>query len=217
MLAKLQYISQGATADAHVENITAALEAGCRWIQLRLKNGTTEELQNVSEKVKRLCASFNATFIINDHPHIAKAVDADGVHLGLQDMPVAEARKIIGEGKIIGGTANTFADVVQRYEEGCTYVGVGPFRFTTTKEKLSPILGPEGYASIISRMETEGIQLPLYAIGGITPEDMEALMQTGVYGIAVSGIITHHGNRKQLVEQLNSFLYAAIDNSRQAI
>jgi thiamine-phosphate pyrophosphorylase len=159
-----------------------------------------------------MLTAYKATLIINDHADIAKAVDADGVHLGLQDMPVIEAKKIIGEHKIIGGTANTFEHVIQRYNEGCHYVGVGPFRFTTTKEKLSPVLGLEGYDMLIKKQDAQGISLPIYAIGGIIPDDMEALMQTGIYGIAVSGTITNHQHKKQIVQQLNSFLYAEAFN-----
>ncbi len=207
MLHKLQYISGGATAEAQLENIQQALDAGCNWIQLRFKNVGEDELKIIAGKAKDLCTRYSATFVINDHPHIAKEVDADGVHLGLLDMPVAEAKKIVGN-KIIGGTANTFEDVMQRYQEGCTYVGVGPFRFTITKEKLSPILGAEGYASILEKLASQNISIPIYAIGGITPADVETLVQRGVYGVAVLGVITNSADKKQMVQQLNSFLYA---------
>ncbi|WP_457831822.1 thiamine phosphate synthase, partial [Staphylococcus aureus] len=84
-----------------------ALEAGCRWIQLRFKNADEEELKVTAQEVKKICSAFNAILIINDHPQIAQAVDADGVHLGLQDIGIDEARKILSKEKIIGGTANT--------------------------------------------------------------------------------------------------------------
>lgn len=214
MFPKLQYISQGNTAAEQLHNIKEALNGGCAWIQLRFKNASDETVIAVAEKVKELCIAYKATFIVNDHPSIAKAVDADGVHLGLQDMPVAEARKIIGSEKIIGGTANTFEDVVQRCNEGCSYVGAGPFRFTTTKEKLSPVLGTAGYASIISKMEKQEIEIPVYAIGGILPDDIEPIMQTGVYGIAVAGVITHHPDKKQIVHAIKSLVYAKAYDSR---
>lgn len=213
MLAKLQYISQGKTAREQLTNIGAALEAGCRWVQLRFKKASKDELLWIAQKVEYLCNTFHATFIINDHPHIAKAINADGVHLGFQDMQVAEARKIVGEGKIIGGTANTLEDVIQRYNEGCTYVGIGPFRFTTTKEKLSPILGLEGYAEIMTELRNRNICIPTYAIGGIQLDDIAAIINTGVYGVAVSGIVTHHPDKKTLLQQINSSLYGAVNHS----
>jgi thiamine-phosphate pyrophosphorylase len=116
-------------------------------------------------------------------------VNATGVHLGKTDMPPAEARRILGDGFIIGGTANTFEDIRRLTDEGVDYIGLGPFRFTATKKNLSPILGLEGYKDILSRCRAAGIALPVLAIGGITVDDIPALMQTGVSGIAVSSAI----------------------------
>ena len=214
MFSKLQYISQGATAIKQLHNIQQALGAGCNWIQLRYKNATTDDITALAKQVKKICTKYTATFIINDHPHIAKAVDADGVHLGLSDLSVSEAKKIVGTDKIIGGTANTLEHVLQRVEEGCNYIGLGPLRFTTTKEKLSPVLGLQGYKNIIDELAARQIQIPVYAIGGIVLEDIEAIMQTGVYGVAVSGIITHHPDKKLLMQQLNTFLYETVNHSR---
>jgi len=212
MFNKLQYISQGATAIEQYNNIYEALDAGCRWVQLRFKNASPVEITALSEKVKKLCAGYAATFIINDHPHIAKQVDADGVHLGLEDTSIKEAKTIVGN-KIIGGTANTIAHVLQRVEEGCSYIGLGPFRFTTTKEKLSPILGLEGYAAILNELSKQQIEIPIYAIGGIVAEDITDIIKTGVYGVAVSGIIKHHPDKKLLLQQLNTSLYETINHS----
>ena len=214
MFRKLQYISQGATASEQLNNIQQALDAGCNWIQLRFKNATTDDITALAKQVKKICTHYTATFIINDHPHIAKAVDADGVHLGLTDLSIGEAKTIVGADKIIGGTANTLEHVLQRVEEGCTYVGLGPLRFTTTKEKLSPVLGLQGYKKIMDELAQLQIQIPVFAIGGIVLEDMEAIMQTGVYGVAVSGIITHHADKKLLMQQLNTFLYETVNHSR---
>ena len=116
------------------------------------------------------------------------------MHLGKHDMPVAEARRLLGNGFIIGGTANTFDDVKMHYEAGADYIGCGPFRFTTTKKNLSPILGLEGYRRIVSQMKEAGINLPIVAIGGITREDIPAILQTGVTGVALSGTILRADN-----------------------
>lgn len=151
-----------------------------------------------------------ADYIINDNVYLAKKMDADGVHLGLTDMSILEARTILGETKIIGGTANTFEHILQRTSENCDYIGLGPFQFTTTKEKLSPILGLEGYRSIVEQMKAKNIQIPLYAIGGIQLENIESLMETGIHGIAVSGLITQNGQPKELITQLNEKLYVTI-------
>lgn len=213
MFSKLQYISQGETAAEQLHNIREAVDAGCKWVQLRFKNTLPEELTALAAQVKRICTDRGVTFIINDHPLIAKAVDADGLHLGLTDMRIDEARKIIGDNKIIGGTANTLQDVLQRVQEDCNYIGLGPFRFTTTKQKLSPILGLEEYKRINDELKLRQVSIPVYAIGGIVLEDATAIMQAGMYGIAVSGIITHHSDKKLLLQQINTVLYETIDHS----
>ena len=131
-------------------------------------------------RIQELCRTYEATFIIDDDVELVKKLKADGVHLGKNDMPIAEAREILGKDFIIGGTANTFDDVVSHYRAGADYIGCGPFRFTTTKKNLSPILGLEGYRSIVRQMRENGINLPIVAIGGITCEDIPAIMQTGI-------------------------------------
>ena len=207
---QLQYISQGNTVEEQVYNIHKALDNGCEWIQMRFKKNYSDDAFTLAEAVKMLCKEYLATFIINDNVYLAKQLDADGVHLGLSDMSVEEARLILGNTKIIGGTANTFEDVLQRTAENCDYIGLGPFQFTTTKQNLSPILGLEGYHSIIGQMKAKNIQIPIYAIGGITLENVESLMKTGIRGIAVSGMITQTENALQLINQLNDKLYVTI-------
>jgi thiamine-phosphate pyrophosphorylase len=204
MFSKLQFISQGATDKEQLHHIHEALDAGCEWVQLRFKNASPEDITALAEKVKELCTRYEATFIINDHPAIAKQVDADGVHLGLEDMSVGAARKIVGD-KIIGGTANTLSHVLQRVDEGCSYIGLGPFRFTATKEKLSPILGLEGYKIIMDELMERNINIPVYAIGGILLDDILPIMKSGVYGVAVSGAFTNHPNKKELIEEINDY------------
>ena len=210
MYNKLHYISQGNTVEEQLHNIHKALDNGCDWIQMRFKNQNALEVFTLAEAVKIVCKEYLATFIINDNVHLAKQLDADGVHLGLSDMKVEDARILLGKTKIIGGTANTFIDVLQRTSENCDYIGLGPFQFTATKQNLSPILGLEGYRSIIKQMKIKNIQIPIYAIGGITLENVEDLMETGIQGIAVSGLITHSKNPSQLINQLNEKLYGTI-------
>lgn len=185
----LQFISHQTSNVSYLEGIQKALTGHCSWIQLRMKGATDDEVRPIAWKVKEWCETMNAIFIIDDRVNLVKEVGADGVHLGKNDMPVSEARQILGEDFIIGGTANTFEDIAAHYEAGADYIGCGPFRFTTTKEKLSPTLGLEGYRQIVKEMKAHHINLPIYAIGGITEEDIPAIMQTGVSGIAISGCI----------------------------
>ncbi len=202
----IQFISHYTDKISYLDSIRLALEGGCRWIQLRVKNVTIDELRPMALDAQRICREAGATFIIDDQVALVKEIGADGVHLGKNDMPVAEARKILGPGFIIGGTANTFEDVRMHYESGANYIGCGPFRFTTTKEKLSPVLGLDGYRSIVSQMREEGIDLPVVAIGGITADDIPAIMQTGVTGIALSGTVLRAEDPIQEMQRLIGLL-----------
>jgi thiamine-phosphate pyrophosphorylase len=189
---KLQYISQGQTRQEQEHNIRTALDNGIQWVQVRWKNASENELTKLCTISKELCSEYQAVFIINDHVQIAKDMDADGVHLGLNDLSVEKARIILGNNKIIGGTANTFSDVIKRIEEQCDYIGLGPLRFTATKEKLSPILGFEGYQNIANDLNKRSVAIPkIFAIGGVVFEDIDYLQQIGIYGVAVSGQITN--------------------------
>lgn len=185
----LQFISHYNARYSYLDSIRMALLGGCRWVQLRMKDVTDDEVRPIAIEAQRLCRDSGATFIIDDRVWLCQELGADGVHLGKNDMPIGEARRVLGGDFIIGATANTFDDVKSHYEAGADYVGCGPFRFTTTKEKLSPILGLEGYEAIVSRMRTEGIELPLVAIGGIEVDDIPAILATGVTGIALSGAV----------------------------
>ncbi|MBB6371028.1 thiamine phosphate synthase [Chryseobacterium shigense] len=188
---KLQYISQGLAKPEQELNIQKALDNGIKWVQVRWKNVDEREFFQLCEISKKLCTEYQAVCIINDHVNIAKNIDADGVHLGLKDVSLEIARHVLGKNKIIGGTANTIADVLQRINEPCDYIGLGPLRFTSTKEKLSPILGFEGYRNIIESLKEKSIAIPkIYAIGGIVLQDIKLLQQIGIYGAAVSGEIT---------------------------
>lgn len=186
---RIQFITHYTERYSYADSARIALEGGCRWIQLRMKDASEEEIEPVALKVGKLCREYHATFIIDDHVELVHKLHADGVHLGKKDMPIAEARRILGKEYIIGGTANTFEDIQMHHAAGADYIGCGPFRYTTTKKNLSPILGLTGYTDIIHRMQENDIRLPVVAIGGITSEDIYSIMQTGVNGIALSGSI----------------------------
>lgn len=171
------------------EGALMALKGGCRWIQLRMKEAGARDIVDMGKKISAMCREYGATFILDDHVELVDVCGADGVHLGKNDMPVAEARKILGTDSIIGATANTYEDILKAVADGADYIGLGPFRFTTTKEKLSPTLGLEGYRGIIRRCRDTGICPKIVAIGGITPEDLPSLLKTGVSGVAISGAI----------------------------
>lgn len=185
----IQFISHYSERYSYLDSIQLALEGGCRWIQLRMKDATDNEVRPIAIKAQQLCRQYYATFIIDDRVALVRELGADGVHLGKNDMPIREARQLLGPDFIIGGTANTFEDAKAHYEASADYIGCGPFCFTTTKKKLAPVLGLEGYRSIIHQIREARIDIPVVAIGGITKADIPAILQTGITGIALSGTV----------------------------
>lgn len=166
-----------------------AIEGGCRWIQLRMKGASDEEVLETAAGLIDICRDNNAFLIIDDRVKVVNELKVSGVHLGKEDMDPMEARELLGPDAIIGVTANTAEDILKFKNKDVDYVGLGPFRFTTTKEKLSPVLGLDGYKKIVKDVRDAGMEIPIVAIGGITLEDVEPLMKTGVNGIAMSGAI----------------------------
>ena len=204
MIQPLQYISQAPKTGTHIDAIEQVLQAGGKWIQLRIKNQAEAEILPFAKAAQALCEKYGAKLIVNDFPHLAKAVGSYGVHLGLQDTPILEARRIIGKHQIIGGTANTFEHIQQRVSEGADYIGLGPFRFTRTKENLSPIVGLEGYQKLMEQVKKAGITTPIIAIGGIEAADIPAILETGIYGIAISAALTNQIQTSAVVAEINS-------------
>ena len=203
MISKIQYITNGASEKEILDEVVAVLDAGIDWVQLRIKDESIDFLR-IAKKVKSLCTN-KATFIINDKIDITKEVDADGVHLGLEDTPVDEARRLLGSNKIIGGTANTIEQAQMHKDASADYVGMGPYRFTKTKKKLSPILGIEGYATPVASKFLANF--PVVAIGGILTEDIRILKdKTSVHGVALSGLIKNSENQKELVQEIKEIL-----------
>ncbi len=185
----LQFITHRNDRYDEISGTRAVLEGGCRWVQLRMKEAPDEEVVRVGREVGRLCRACGATFLLDDRVHLVSELGADGVHLGKHDMPVPEARRLLPAGTIIGATANTFEDIERAAAAGADYIGLGPFRFTETKQNLSPILGLEGYRRIFERCRAAGITLPVVAIGGITAADVAPILDTGATGIALSGAL----------------------------
>lgn len=202
----IQFITHANDRYDYLDGVRMALEGGCRWIQLRMKDASEEEVLKTAESTRKLCRQYDAVFLLDDYVELVERSGADGVHLGKNDMPIDEARRLLGKDKIIGGTANTFEDVKRIYSAGADYIGCGPFRFTTTKKKLSPILGLDGYSRIIKQMNAYGINIPVIAIGGILLQDVSDIMQTGVSGVAISGAILNANNDDKPVTTMKRFI-----------
>ncbi len=196
---KLHYISQGANAKEHLENIQKACQYGAELVQLRLKNLSEKKMLKAAEEARDITSHYQTRLIINDHYKIAKKVNVDGIHLGKTDTCPTIARKELKSWQIIGGTANTLDDCNALIDKNVNYIGLGPYRFTTTKDNLSPVLGKNGYLTIIEALKSE---MPIIAIGGITTTDVTELLTTGIHGIAISGEITKDFNKIKEFHQL---------------
>lgn len=203
IIKKLHYLTQtGKQGEPHAEMARRACAAGVRWVQLRIKDRPAEYIWEQATETLTICREFGATLIINDHVEIARDMGADGVHLGKTDMDVTQARKLLGPKKIIGGTANTLEDIKTLTHKGVDYIGLGPFRFTTTKQNLSPVLGVEGYRHILRACRALNIQIPIIAIGGIQPEEVAALLETGIHGVAMASAINYADKPSELIHKI---------------
>ena len=175
---QVQFITHFTETISYLDSVRIALEGGCRWIQLRMKDAPEDEVRVAAGKALSLCRQYGATLILDDRVELVRETGADGVHLGLTDMPVTEARRILPQGQfIIGGTANTLEDIRLHASGGADYIGCGPFRLL------------EGYRSLMDGMRREGLALPVVGIGGVTAEDIPVLAEAGLSGIALSGSI----------------------------
>lgn len=197
----------------HIQQVNIACDAGANWIQLRCKNLSQEVWLETAYKVKSVCDIYNTFLIINDNISIAKAVDANGVHLGKEDNSISEARAILGNDKIIGFSCNSFSDMVFAKNEGANYVGLGPYRFTTTRNKLNPILGLDGIRQVMRDYIIQEFSLPVIAIGGINKIDVNPLLLNGVNGVAVSSAVFTSENPALTIKEFQS----SIRNNKQNV
>ena len=199
IIPKLHYISQGNSTKEHLENIQKACSSGAELVQLRLKDISEKKCLKIATEAREITAHFQTRLILNDFYKIAKEVKADGVHLGKSDVCPTIARKHLYSWQLIGGTANTLEDCKTLIEKEVDYISLGPFRISSTKDNIVPILDLSTYTSIIEALKTE---TPIIAVGGITTEDVTDILKTGISGIAVSGAITHDFNTIKTFNEL---------------
>ena len=187
MISPLHYITQDSLPLSHSAQVNLALQGSVKWVQFRSKTLSTSDIRKEALIIKELCKRNDAIFILNDNWKLAIELELDGVHVGLTDTPISEIRK--HSNFIIGGTANTFEDISLHHSHGANYVGVGPFKHTTTKKNLSPTLGISGFKDIITQCEKAEINIPIIAIGGIHISDLPILKEIGIHGVAIASQI----------------------------
>lgn len=218
MISRLHIITHDIPGFSHAEQTLKACKGGADWVQLRVKGKSYEDWIEIAKEVVSIARAHHASVLINDSVQIAMEVDADGVHLGKDDMPVRSARMLLGKDKIIGGTANTLEDIRELSAATADYIGLGPLRFTTTKEKLSGIIGIQGYREILEEMHASALKIPVIAIGGVNPKDVRPLLVAGVYGVAVASAVHLSPSPEQAVYEfrnaIKDSLHVITDHSR---
>lgn len=194
---KLQFITHDIEQLSHIEQAQIACEAGAKWIQYRCLTKNDEELLKDINVIAEICDDWGATLIVTDHVHLNGKADIQGFHIEDMDADFAALRELLGEAVTIGGSANTVENLIRIAAEGADYAGCGPFSITTTKPNNAPLLGLKGYKNVVAVLNEKGISLPVLAVGGITLADAEPLLETGIFGIAVSAAINQAGDMKE--------------------
>lgn len=187
----LQFITNSSTIDGTIAQARQALIGGCRWVQVRMKDATDADVAQVVDALLPQFNALDAKLIVDDRVQLVHETGAHGVHLGQNDMSPLEARKILGADKIIGYTVNNMQHGQNAVTLPIDYIGIGPWRFTTTKQRLAPVLGADGIRQIISYLRANGLNVPIVAIGGIKVEDVKDVYSTGATGVAISGEIAN--------------------------
>lgn len=189
-IAHIHFITQDGLSLSHADQARVACQAGLRWVQFRSKSEDAQLRRKLALQVKGVCEQYQATLIVNDFVELALEIGAHGVHLGLMDPKPQEARQILGSQAIIGATINSELERVRAQDRAVDYVGIGPYRFTTTKKNLSNVLGIYGIRNLLRSIREVRPYLPVIAIGGIALGDMAEIMACGVNGVAVSSAIS---------------------------
>lgn len=191
-----------------VDIVRAALDGGITCVQLREKNCTTREFLAEAKAVRDLLHGSGVPLIINDRIDVAMIVHADGVHLGQTDMPIAEARRLVGTQMLIGISAECLEDAIRAEAEGADYIGISPVFATPTKTDTAPPLGLEGIRTIRER-----VSIPLVGIGGIGPGNADQIIRAGCDGIAVVSAIVSAPDPGRAASELSRIIAAAKEKS----
>lgn len=210
----LQFITNTDSQVSVVDQVKGVIAGGGRWVQIRMKDASDEEISKVIEEIKPLCIETETFLILDDRVELAKTLDVGGVHLGKEDMLPSKARMILGPAAVIGVTANTIDDIKAVRSLDIDYIGIGPFAYTDTKKNLSPVLGIEGIKQLCNQMEELEINIGHVAVGGIKLDDVDALMNAGVNGIAVSGAIAYANDIKKATEDFLGALKPYMKDTR---
>lgn len=194
---------------SHEQIVAAALRGGATVIQYREKHATTRRMIEEAMRLRDLCRAFNVPLIINDRVDVALAIEADGVHVGPDDMPVALARQLLGRDKIVGASAGTVEEARAAIADGADYLGVGAIFATTTKADAGAPIGLKGLQHI-ARVST----VPIVGIAGINASNAASVIRAGAHGIAVISAIVSADDVERATRELKTIIEQAKREAR---
>ncbi len=180
-----------------IEDVKSAIKSGVKVVQYREKEASAKQMIQEAKKIKQICKKNNVLFLINDRIDVALAINADGVHLGQEDMPYEYARKLLGKSKIIGLSSHNAKEALQNQRLGADYTSIGPIYYTTTKKIVKPI-GLEPIKQLKNKLK-----IPFVAIGGINEKNIDDVLKAGAKNIAIiSGIVA----KRDVEENIRKFI-----------
>lgn len=191
---------------SHAELARLAIQGGADTIQFRQKTGTIRHLLHEARATAEVCAEAKIPLIIDDHVDLAQAVQAAGVHLGQTDLPVREARAILGPDAVIGATATNVDQALQAADAGASYIGFGPVFTTFSKANPASVKGLVGLEEVCN-----AVSLPVIAIAGITPQRVRSVLNAGAYGVAVMTAISLAERPDQMTARFRRILKTVFD------
>jgi len=203
-ISRFHYLTQDLPERSHLEQASIACSAGANWLQYRCLTKTDEELIDEINQIADVCDEWGMTLIITNHYHLLDKVDAQGVHIEDFDADFQAIRQHIGEDKTLGASATNIERLLKTQATGVVdYCGYGPFAHTDTKPNNSPLLGFEGYR----QLQKHPVDIPVIAVGGIRLNDVDHLMETSVYGIAVSAAVNLAPDPSRAIKEFYRKLY----------
>ena len=208
-LPRVQYITHPEEDFSNLSWLDKLSDGGVKWVQLRIKEDDLAEFHpelhfkatviEIADLMREKTKELGMILTINDHPEIARLSNAEGCHVGMEDSIEATD---LDDFKIVGCTAHDVKEIESYSFDKVTYFGVGPYQTTSTKRKIKPVLGVQGYEDLISELKTKNNLKPIFAIGGIEEKDIEAIMKTGIHGIAVSGLLHKNDFDSELIKRV---------------
>jgi thiamine-phosphate pyrophosphorylase len=202
------YLTQDLEERSHIEQAQIACSQGAKWIQYRCFSKSDEEMLEEIHQIASICDDWGTTLIVTDHIHLVHQADIQGVHIEDMDADLSLVRSKIGDDKTLGASATNLEQIVRHIQNGADYIGCGPFGHTDTKPNTAKHWKIEGYQEIVSELKKQNLtHIPLIAAGGISIADVEDLLKTGIYGVAISAAVNKAENPAQSYKELYRLLH----------